>query len=96
MIDNLKILYFTAPWCGQCKLQWPVMSELNKTYKVDTMSCEKEESLKLADSYWIQTIPAIVIITTHKQPDWQPDAEVIKIFKWMTSGDTLTNYIENW
>ena len=52
--DELKILYFTATWCGPCKIMAPIMSSLDSDpeipvtiYKMDTDSNRAPSVLRI-------------------------------------------------
>ncbi len=52
--DELKILYFTATWCGPCKIMAPIMSSVDKDpkipvtiYKMDTDSNRAPSILRI-------------------------------------------------
>ncbi|MDP5078260.1 MAG: thioredoxin domain-containing protein, partial [Nonlabens sp.] len=52
--DELKILYFTAVWCGPCKMMAPVMASLDtdpavpvSIYKLDTDKNKADDFLRV-------------------------------------------------
>lgn len=56
----LKLLYFTAPWCSPCKVQWPVTEKVAKNLGV---LVEKQEvDRESATSWGIQSVPTLIVL----------------------------------
>lgn len=62
--DKLNILYFSAVWCGPCKVLKPVMEEISKelTDSVDIYYIDINENTSLAGEYSVMSIPTLVFI----------------------------------
>lgn len=72
-MESKKFLYFSAPWCGPCKMFGPVMDELSETMTVEKINVD--ENQELSSQYNIRSVPTVVLI--------ENDAEV-----WRTVGVT--------
>jgi thioredoxin 1 len=55
-----KFLYFSAPWCGPCRMFGPVMDELGETMPVEKISID--ENTDLTNQYGIHSIPTVVLV----------------------------------
>lgn len=74
--DKPAIIDFYASWCGPCKTIAPILEELAAEYadqiyiyKVDT---EKEQ--ELAAAFGIRSIPSILFVPMHGQPQMSQGA----------------------
>jgi thioredoxin 1 len=55
-----KLLYFTAEWCGPCKMYGPIIAEIAQTYpvtKIDIDASQHEARL-----YMVKNIPTTILI----------------------------------
>ena len=58
--------YFSAKWCGPCKVFKPVMEELSQEgYSIQFI--DGDEEMKLANQYGIRSIPTTVIEEEDKE-----------------------------
>jgi thioredoxin 1 len=55
-----KILYFTAEWCGPCKMIKPKMQQLSQTLPVQFIDVDTNKST--CEQYGIRNVPCVVII----------------------------------
>ena len=55
-----KFLYFSAEWCGPCKMVGPVMEELNSEgYEVQKIDVDSNQ--ELSQQFGIRNIPTVVL-----------------------------------
>ena len=55
-----KLLYFSAEWCGPCKMVGPVMEELNSEgYEVQKIDVDNNP--ELSQQFGIRNIPTVVV-----------------------------------
>lgn len=59
----MKILFFSANWCGQCKVVKPKFIELCKKYNFDNYQIiDADEDFEKVDDYNIKNLPTAIII----------------------------------
>ncbi len=64
-MDNIKINYFSAAWCGPCKTFKPVIKKLKKAgYPINIIDIDEEPVI--AESYRIMSVPTIKIVNEDK------------------------------
>lgn len=59
----VAVVDFWADWCGPCKMQTPVLEELDKDYgdQVKFASLDVDQNQDLAQALGIMSIPSLVI-----------------------------------
>ena len=62
--DGTVMLYFTATWCGPCKMLGPVMVSFEEKYSeaVDVLKVDVDEAPELAEKYEVRGVPTLVLI----------------------------------
>lgn len=59
----MKILFFSANWCGQCKVVKPKFIELCKKYNFDNYQIiDADEDSEKVDDYAIKNLPTAIFI----------------------------------
>ena len=56
----MKYLYFSAPWCGPCKMFGPVMERVGKVVPVEKY--DVDENPELATQYSVRNIPTTILV----------------------------------
>jgi len=74
-----KFLYFSAPWCGPCKMFSPLMEEIGQTYTVEKINVD--ENQELTNKYNVRGVPTVILV--------ENDVELWKTVG-VTSKTTLT------
>ena len=60
-MDDVRIYYFSAAWCGPCKTLKPVMEKLEeKGYPIYFVDIDEDQIL--AESHQIRSVPTIKIV----------------------------------
>ena len=59
-----KALYFTAPWCVNCKNITPLITKFTETYKdrIEIQTVDVDTYPNLAEKYGVKSIPQLVLI----------------------------------
>tara|TARA_Y100001937_G_scaffold35501_1_gene50980 strand:+ start:233 stop:469 length:237 start_codon:yes stop_codon:yes gene_type:complete len=55
-----EYLYFSAPWCGPCKMLSPVMEQVGNTIPVKRVNVDEQSDL--AQRYGIRSVPTVVLL----------------------------------
>ena len=86
---SLEIIDFTAAWCGPCKMQKPIIEELEKEYadRVQFRVVDVDENQALAREYSIHAIPTIAVLA---------NGELVSSFVGLTSKEKLQTEIEKY
>ena len=60
---------FFAEWCGPCKMQAPIIDELNKEYenRVRVFKLDVDKNQQTAQDYQVMSIPTIVLFKNGKE-----------------------------
>ena len=62
MNNKLQVLYFSAPWCGPCRMFGPAFDETVAEFDdIDVQKINIDEELILAKQYEIMSIPTVVL-----------------------------------
>ena len=56
----MKYLYFSAPWCGPCKMFGPVMERVST--KVNVQKVNVDENQDLAMRYSVRSVPTVILV----------------------------------
>lgn len=70
--SGLHLVDFWAPWCGPCRMQTPILEELDKEYSDAVLQISKinvDEEGELAVRYGIQSIPTMMIFKDGRPVD---------------------------
>ena len=57
----MKLVYFSAPWCGPCKMFGPVMDQVAAT-GIPVQKVNVDQDGQLAQKYGIRNVPTVVKI----------------------------------
>lgn len=63
----MKIVYFSAPWCGPCKMLGPVMDQIaNSGIPVEKINID--ENHELPAKYGVRSIPTLIKFNDAGEP----------------------------
>lgn len=73
---------FFATWCGPCRMQMPIIEELEKKMgdKVDFLKVDVDQNMELAEKYGIRVVPTLII---------EKDGKVVQSMEGVTDAATL-------
>jgi len=62
-LDKPVLMDFFAEWCGPCRMQTPIMEELEKKYggRIEIKKIDVDRNMELANRYNIMVVPTIVL-----------------------------------
>ena len=55
-----KILYFSAAWCGPCKMLGPIMESLSGQINYEKIDVDQNQDLPI--KYGIRNVPTLVLV----------------------------------
>lgn len=59
----MKILIFSAPWCGQCKAYHPIAEKFMKEHsEIEITDINVEDDMDSANKYNVKNLPTTVIL----------------------------------
>ena len=81
-MSDVIVMDFTATWCGPCRMQKPILEELEADYegKVDFKMIDVDQNNDLAGKYSIHAVPTLII---------EKNGEEVKRFTGVTKKDIL-------
>ena len=56
----MKYLYFSAPWCGPCRMFGPIMERVGETVPVEKINIDEDQ--ETAMEYSVRSIPTVVLV----------------------------------
>lgn len=56
----MKLIYFSAPWCGPCRQLGPIMDELSQEITIQKINVDN--SPEMATHYGVRNIPTVIAI----------------------------------
>ena len=76
-----QYLYFSAPWCGPCRMLGPVMERVNNTIPVQKINVD--ENSEMAQQYNVRNIPTVVLLENGQEVKRiigaKPEAEYLNV-----------------
>ena len=73
---------FFATWCGPCRMQTPIIEELEKKMgdKIEVRKVDVDQNMELAEKYGIRVVPTLII---------EKDGKVVQSMEGVTDVVTL-------
>ena len=67
-MSQLKIMYFSAPWCGPCKMFGPAFDEVVSEFTdIDVQKINIDETPEIAREHTVTSIPTVIITKGDEQ-----------------------------
>ena len=78
---------FFATWCGPCRMQTPILEELEKKMGdlVEFRKVDVDQNVDLAEKYGIQVVPTLII---------EKDGKVVRTMEGVTDEATLEKLLQ--
>jgi thioredoxin 1 len=57
-----KLLYFSAGWCGPCRMLSPVMKEIADEGIIEVDKIDVDENQELTQRYGVRNIPTVLLV----------------------------------
>lgn len=67
----MNVLYFSADWCGPCKMFKPIVQQVSQETGVDINYVNVDYDASLSQRYDIKSIPTIVILDAAGNVQWR-------------------------
>ena len=58
----ITINYFSAPWCGPCKMFGPIVEVVSQELNVPVNKVNVDESKDMAEAYQVRSVPTLVLM----------------------------------
>ena len=63
MSEKLQVLYFSAPWCGPCRMFGPAFNEVVAEFDdIDIQKINIDEDQEAAVNYNVTSIPTVILM----------------------------------
>ena len=57
----VSVLYFTATWCGPCKMFSPIVEEVCSAMNIPLQKIDAEQNQQLTAQYEVRSVPSLFI-----------------------------------
>ncbi|AGM11471.1 thioredoxin [Halogranum tailed virus 1] len=83
---TIKVLQFTAEWCGPCESQHPIIDRVEDELDVEVERVDVDEHQGVANNYNVRGIPFIVV---------EEDGTVRDSFQGLTQFESIEASVES-
>lgn len=68
-MSKLKVMYFSAVWCGPCRVYKPAFIEVTDKYKdeIDVQMVDVDDESQLATDHAVRSIPTTIMFKDGKE-----------------------------
>ncbi|MEN3037290.1 MAG: thioredoxin [Candidatus Methanosuratincola petrocarbonis] len=86
-LDKPVLMDFFAEWCGPCRMQTPIMEELERKYggRIEIRKIDVDRNMELANRYNIMVVPTIIL---------EKDGREVRRWLGVTSKEELSSAID--
>lgn len=57
-----QVIYFTAPWCGPCRVFGPTLSRVTTELGIGLVKVNVDDHADLAEEFGVQSIPTVIVM----------------------------------
>ena len=79
-----QLFYFTAPWCGPCKMLSPVMDQVSQSIPVEKINIDYE--IDRSKSANVMSVPTVILVENGQE---------VRRFVGARSYQDVMNFINN-
>ena len=63
-----SVLYFTAPWCGPCRVLGPLIEGMHSQYyELNFIKVNIDEAPEIATEFKVQAVPTVLLIVNGEE-----------------------------
>ena len=77
-----KILYFSAGWCGPCKMLGPIMESLSGQINYEKIDVDQNQDLSI--KYNVRNIPTLILLkdgeAVNRMTGLQPKQQILNFY----------------
>lgn len=86
---KIKVIDFSATWCGPCRMQKPIMDEIEQEFgdRIEVELIDIDQAREKTQEYGIQAVPTIVIEVNGKE---------VSRFQGVTSKDRIMSEVSKY
>ena len=68
-MDTIKLIDFTARWCGPCKALAPILAQLETEYagRVEVVAVDVDDHPDLAQEHGVRAMPTVVVVRSGRE-----------------------------
>lgn len=57
----MKVLYFSASWCGPCKMFRPTVERVSRELGINVNYIDAEQNISAAQNFGVNSVPTIIV-----------------------------------
>jgi thioredoxin 1 len=81
----LKIKYFTAPWCGPCKMFGPIFDQVMNETGIEHVKIDVDQKQDIAFNHMVNSVPTVIFesggTVIHRQTGVMSRGQLLDIIK---------------
>lgn len=58
----MNVLYFSAPWCGPCKMFKPIVQEVSRELNINISDINVDYDAAFTQKYSVTSVPTILVV----------------------------------
>jgi len=67
LFNNVKLMFFHAPWCGQCKAYTPTVHKAVHETGVNLVDIDADTEMTLCEQNGIMNLPVVILTDGEKK-----------------------------